>query len=344
MNLRRQALLYAPLALALCVALQHESMSVASRGAITPALGVHRWAIATLITMSANKALSKHAITYTHQAMLLAYQMRERYPDIPLLAVVLKGQVGPDDTQLLQQAGYQVLLKESLIPAYVTSIQALAPVYHDQYMKFWLWQETAYEYIVYIDSDTFFRNPSAIHFELSFPHVSEQQVVACPTPWSHASNSGQAITWNGGFFIMKPSRRVFELLAWSTTMPTHFVREYGQDKQWFDVSEMGAFMRELPTFSTPIPLQEDYCSETLWCCVDIQCQPQFNITPTLGNMIHGLKPEGLRAAGAPPSSIFDNQRLNVFATWGYDPACLLTAFYEPLLKLYTLHGLGRDIK
>jgi hypothetical protein len=44
------------------------------------------------------------------------------------------------------------------------------------------------------------------------------------------------------------------------------------------------------------------------------------MTLVMGNMIHVFKPYGLRQAGALPSSIFDNQRVNVFASWGYDPA------------------------
>ena len=300
-----------------------------------------RWAIATLITLSARKGLGEHAITYTHQAMLLAYQMRERYPDsIPLLAVVLEEQVGQEDIKLLESAGYEILLRPSLNPAYVTSKQVLAHVYYDQYMKFWLWRETRYDYIVYIDSDTFFRDPSTIDFPASFPRVSEQHVVACPTPWSHANSEGEPVTWNGGFFIMKPSLAMFERLADSKVMPAHFVTEYGQDKQWFDVSEMGAFMLHLPVFTMPGPKHEDYCSEIQWCCVEkAKCETRYNMTLSLGNMIHGLKPDGQRGVGMPASSIFDNQRLNVFASWGYDPACLLADFYEPLARLYVQYDL-----
>ena len=298
-----------------------------------------RWAIATLITMSAMKGLGDHAITYTHQAMLLAYQIHERYPDVPLLAVVLEEQVGKEDIKLLESAGYQILLRASLTPAYVTSKQMLAHVYYDQYMKFWLWYETDYEYIVYIDSDTFFRDAMMIDFPASFSQVSEEQVVACPTPWSHATPEHLPTTWNGGFFIMKPSIVMFERLVSSRVMPEHFLKEYGPDKQWFDVSEMGAFMRQFPAFSMPGPVREDYCSEIQWCCVEAKCQTRYNMTVSMGNMIHGLKPDGQRNAGAPPSSIFDNQRLNAFASWGYDPACLLSGFYEPLAGLYVEHGL-----
>ena len=346
---RGQALACVLVALGLCVFWRHESMPVVgdtSAIVLVEKLEEHpvvargpRWAIATLITMSARKGLGDHAITYTHQAMLLAYQMRERYPAVPLLAVVLEEQVGQEDIKLLERAGYQILLRPSLTPAYVTSRQVLAHVYYDQYMKFWLWQETGYEYIVYIDSDTFFRDPSRIDFPASFSQVSEKHVVACPTPWSHADSLGNAVTWNGGFFIMKPSLAMFERLTGPGLFPGHFLWVYGGDKQWFDVSEMGAFMLHLPLFSMPGPVHEEYCSEIQWCCVEAKCQTRYNMTLSMGNMIHGLKPDGQRNAGAPPSSIFDNQRLNVFASWGYDPACLLSGFYEPLAGLYLEHGL-----
>jgi hypothetical protein len=207
-------------------------------------------------------------------------------------------------------------------------------------MKFWLWRETRYDYIVYIDSDTFFRDPSTIDFPASFPRVSEQHVVACPTPWSQANSEGQPVTWNGGFFIMKPSLVMFERLIGPGLFPGHFLWVYGADKQWFDVSEMGAFMLHLPVFTMPGPKHEDYCSEIQWCCVEkAKCETRYNMTHSLGNMIHGLKPDGQRGVGMPASSIFDNQRLNVFASWGYDPACLLADFYEPLARLYVQYDL-----
>ncbi len=266
--------------------------------------------------------------------------MRERYLDIPLLAVVLEEQVGQEDIKLLESAGYEILLRPSLTPAYVTSKQVLAHVYYDQYMKFWLWKEIGYEYIVYIDSDTFFRDPSTINFPASFPRVLEQHVVACPTPWSHANSKGEPVTWNGGFLIVKPSLVIFERLIGPGLFPGHFLWVYGGDKQWFDVSEMGAFMLHLPVFTMPGPKHEDFCSEIQWCCVEkAKCETRYNMTLSLGNMIHGLKPDGQRVAGMPASSIFDNQRLNVFASWGYDPACLLANFYEPLAQLYVEYGL-----
>ena len=57
---------------------------------------------------------------------------------MPRLAVVKDNEIEPNDQAMLQAAGYQVLLRPSLTPAYVTSRDSLAPVYYDQYMKFWL--------------------------------------------------------------------------------------------------------------------------------------------------------------------------------------------------------------
>jgi hypothetical protein len=299
---------------------------------------IQRWAIATLITMNAKKELRDNTITYTHQAMLLGYQMSSRFPDIPLLAIVLLDQVGSSDIKLLESAGYQILLRPRLHPAYVTSKTMLAPVYYDQYMKFWLWNETSYDYIVYLDSDTFFRDPSTINFPMFFQKVSEKHVVACPTGWSHSNSHSLPLTWNGGFFIMKPSAIIFDYILTSTIQPSHFLSEYGPDKQWFDVSEMGAFMRDFPIFTAPTPMNE-YCSDISLCCTKPMCENAFHMIPAMGNMIHGLKPNGLLRLGAPPSSIFDSQRLDTFASWGYEPTCLLSNFYEPLVQLYIKHSL-----
>ena len=138
--------------------------------------------------------------------------------------------------------------------------------------------------------------------------------------------------------ILQPSVTMFDRLSSSPTPPTHFINQYGPDKQWFDVSEMGAFMRDLPNFTTPHPIQ-DYCSEIQYCCIEIKCHTRFDLPLSKGNMIHGLKPLGKLQPGAQPSSIFDSQRVNTFATWGFDPACLLSDFYEPLTQLYVQHGL-----
>lgn len=309
-----------------------------------------RWAFATLITLSANKQLDEHAITYTHQALLLAKQLASAYPGIPLLAIVPDGRVHTQDIRLLQSAGYRILSRPGSTPAYAADkLSSIPRVYHDQYMKFWLWNETDFDFIVYLDSDTFFRDPTALRFPSFFPQVSEQHVVACPTPWAHHApgDQTQPVTWNGGFFILKPSANRFERLMNSPEQPTHFQREYGQDRAWFDASEMGAFMREFPAFTTPVPRQ-DYCSEIQFCCVESKCETGYHMPKTMGNMIHGLKPDGqlkhdaVAGGTRPPlSSIFDFQRLNVFAGWGYDAECLLTNFYEPLTTLLVQHGLLR---
>ncbi len=71
--------------------------------------GPRRWAIATLIMLSARKGLEEHAIMYTHQVLLLGYQMSWRCPDVPMLPGVLEEQFGLDDFKLLESAGYQIL-------------------------------------------------------------------------------------------------------------------------------------------------------------------------------------------------------------------------------------------
>jgi hypothetical protein len=296
------------------------------------------WAMATLITLSAGKRLQDHAITYTHQAVLLGKQVSERYPNVPRLAVVKEGQVGADDVAMLEAAGYTVLLRPGLTPAYVKSRDPLAHVYYDQYMKFWLWNETGFDRIVYMDSDTYFTNTSLINFEDFLPLASEDRVVACPTPWSLADEQSLPITWNGGFFIMQPSRAKFDGLTGSPTPPSHFMLRYGSERQWFDTSEMGAFMRDFPAFSTPFPLWE-YCAEVQPCCVEARCETRFAMPKKRGAMVHGLKPDGPVQAGRPLSSIFDHQRIDVFKSWGYDPECLREQFYEPLTRLYAQYGL-----
>jgi hypothetical protein len=52
---------------------------------------------------------------------------------------------------------------------------------------------------------------------------------------------------------MQPSRVMFERLVSSRIVPEHFLKEYGPDKKWFDVSKVGAFMRDFPVFTTPSP-------------------------------------------------------------------------------------------
>jgi hypothetical protein len=301
----------------------------------------HKWALATLITLSAGKQSKDHAITYTKQAVLLARQLSERYPQVPLLAVVAQGQISDPDVSLLSSAGYQILKRRPIKPAYVTSTTHIPTVYQDQFMKFWLWNETEYDRIVYIDSDTFFTNSSLVDFQSFFQRVTEDSVVACPTSWSQVDSWHQPISWNGGFFIVRPSASRFHRLIWSQTTPSHFSTHYGADRSWLDATEMGALMRDFPVFVMPTPLWQ-YCADVQLCCVAADrkiCHSQFVMPKRKGIMVHGLKPDGLVQTGQPLTSIFNNQRMNVFKTWGYDPECLLVEFIEPLTKFYTNYGL-----
>jgi hypothetical protein len=298
-----------------------------------------KWAIATLVTMSSGKTREANTITYTDQAVLLAKQLSGRYPAIPLLAVIQRSHLGLDDQKLLEKSGYRLLDRESLVPPCLDSSSSIASVYADQYMKFWLWNETSFDYIVYLDSDTYFTNASLLDFQAFFSMVKEDAVVACPTRWSQvAGPEKKPITWNGGFFIIRPSDEMFKLLMYSEQRPTHFISHYGENFAWFDVSEMGMFMRDLPVFSIPSPLWQ-YCADTQMCCVTDKCETKFDMQKQKGAMVHGMKPDGLIKAGEALTYIFDKQRLNVFQEWGFDPDCMLSNFYNGLMEMYVQSGL-----
>jgi hypothetical protein len=192
--------------------------------------------------------------------------------------------------------------------------------------------ETTFDWIVYIDSDTYFTNASRIDFQQFLPLTSEDRVVACPTPWSLADDKGLPITWNGGFFIMQPSSTKFQTLINSHATPAHFATRYGPDKQWFDVSEMGTFMRDFPRFLLPYPAWE-YCADVQFCCVEPRCETRSTMPKSKEVMVHGLKPYGPLQPGLPLSTIFDRATLDFFSMQGYDARCLKVAFYEPLTQL-----------
>ena len=300
---------------------------------------VLKWAIATLVTLSSGKVKSGNSITYTDQAVLLAKQLSGRYPTVPLLAVVAIGQVDERDSLLLSSVGYQLLWRNSVLPPFTLNKDRIDPVYYDQYMKFWLWNETGFDRIVYLDSDTYFTDTRFIDFHLFFDLVHEDRVVACPTPWSKTTTNDKVpITWNGGFFIMKPSESRFIHLMESSEIPMHFAVNYNSNFGWFDTSEMGAFMRDFPNFTIPTPMWQ-YCADTLACCVSGKCVVEFDMPKKIGWMVHGMKPDGLVVAGQPLTDIFNHQRLDVFQGWGYDPECMLSQFYAPLTQLYVDAGL-----
>ena len=300
-----------------------------------------KWATATLVTLSSGKTRTSNSITYTHQAVLLANQLSKRYPTIPLLAIVAIGQLDETDSSMLLSAGYTLRWKKPVVPVFTFDLErSIAPVYFDQYMKFWLWNETEFDRIVYLDSDTFFTNISLIDFALFFDSVHEDGVVACPTPWSKVTltNKRTPITWNGGFFILKPSETRFIHFMESSEPPRHFATHYDGNFGWFDASEMGAFMRDLPNFTTPAPLWQ-YCADTQICCVIDKCETKFDMPKQKGLMVHGMKPNGLVTTGLPLTEIFNYQRFDVFQSWGYDAECMLLHFYAPLVQLYIQFGL-----
>ncbi len=297
-----------------------------------------KWAIATLVTMSSGKTHMQNSITYTHQAVLLAKQLSGRYPAIPLIALVAIGQLDDIDIALLKSAGYQLVWRSTLFPPFAQQGSYIPSVYADQYMKFWLWNETSFDRIVYIDSDTFFTNVSLIDFPSLFTEVHEGGVVACPTPWSKVTDNKAPITWNGGFFILEPSESKFLQLVESNEPPKHFITHYDTNFKWFDMSEMGAFMRDFPNFTVPNPIWQ-YCADTQICCCKDKCETKFDMPKLRGAMVHGMKPDGLVGSNEQAVNIFNHQRLDVFQDWGYDPECMLSQFYAPLIKYYVEYNL-----
>ena len=292
-----------------------------------------QWAMATLVTHSAGKTSGDHTLTYTHpsQSMLLAYQFRELYPLIQMLALLAEDQISEVDARMLENAGYVLNWRSKIVPA---GVKPLEGVYSDQYMKFWLWNLTIFEFVVYIDSDTYFNDPSRLDFEASFSDVSVDSVVACPTVWSKMNEF--PVTWNGGFFILRPSETHFKRFLESEVPTTHFRDTYPQNYAWFDQSEMGFFMRDFPVFTMPRPLSV-YCLEIMVCCVEQKCRSQFAENPVVGAMVHGLKPFGKMGTDG-FGRLYDHQ-IQRFSSWGYNSTCLIEFFYKPLTALFQKHGL-----
>lgn len=314
-----------------------DSTSIQHQMVLTDQQPILKWAIATLVTMSSGKTRNENSITYTHQAVLLAKQISFQYPKIPLIALLAIGQVDDVDTHLLKSAGYQLIWRDTFTPKFANQGSYIPSVYSDQYMKFWLWNETYFDMIVYLDCDTFFTNVSLVDFPSLFTAVYEDSVVACPTPWSRVNHDKVPITWNGGFFILKPSESKFLSLVESNELPTHFTTHYDANFKWFDSSEMGAFMRDFPNFTVPVPNWQ-YCADTQICCCEDKCETKFDMLKLRGAMVHGMKPNGLVSSGRQTVDIFNNQ-MTVFKGWGYDPECMLSQFYTPLVEYYVKFSL-----
>ena len=309
---------------------KYQKSSIKADPPAVPRELMKQWAMATLVTYSAGKTSGDHTLTYTHQSMLLAYQFRERYPLIPMLALLVEGQISEDDARMLESAGYFLNWRSKIMP---TGVKPLEGVYADQYMKFWLWNLTTFEFVVYIDSDTYFNDPSSLDFEASFSDVSIDSVVACPTVWSKMRKF--PVTWNGGFFILRPSETHFKRFLESKAPTTHF-RDTYPHYAWLDQSEMGFFMRDFPVFTMPKPLSV-YCFEIMVCCIEQKCRSEFAENPVVGAMVHGLKPFGKMGTGG-IGRLYDHQ-IQIFSSWGYNSTCLIEFFYKPLTALFQKHGL-----
>ena len=297
---------------------------------------VERVAFATLVTNSAGKTSASHSFTYLDQSLMLSKQLQSLYPDIERLAVVAEGQVSQGDASKLQAAGYRVIWRPPIFP--MGEQAGLDAVYRDQSMKFWLWDETNYTRIVYIDSDTFFLG--YVDFD---EEINRREFVACPTQWSAATASGRPLTLNGGFFILTPSNDQFKRLM-SGTQPTHFSSHYA-DLAWLDKTEMGILMREFPDFAWPRNITA-FCGEQRFCCKSqtAHCAPKpFIPTPaTKSVMVHGLKPSGVLKPGEPLSKLLQGQPP---ASRGYDHQCVMKEFIEPLSDLMAQDELySNDIK
>lgn len=264
------------------------------------------WAFATIVVGSERPG-------YVLMACQLGMQLSEYYQHIPRYAVVGENQINSVQISFLEKAGFQILLRKLIYPAYGGTVQN---IYKDQFMKFWLWNETSFSRIVYLDADTYLNN--AVDFE---PMLISQSLVACPVSWSKIVDS-KPITFNGGFFVLTPSREVFEKLLLSTMVPEHFKNHYDSGVSWFDFTEMGTFMRDFEQFETPYNLS-DVCADYYICCEGtLHCQTSLyaRIIPSL---VHGLKPAAFETNVG--IEHFDQVK-GIFSTWGYNPSCMLEHF------------------
>ena len=294
-----------------------------------------RQAFATLITNSARKNARDNTLGYLEQAIALGGQLRSMYKNMELLALVVNGQLERSDASRLEAAGYAVLWRDAIHPFG----EPTDGVYHDQHMKLWLWNETDYARIAYIDSDTFFLGRVNFAEELERPDA----MIACPTPWSLSTPLGRPLSLNGGFFILTPSADMFaRLISGASGTPTHFSKHYPHFG-WLDETEMGVLMREFPDFAYPRNISA-FCGEERFCCEPgalslPYCSPRPYIpTPvTKSVMVHGFKPSGIAREGEPLSALFEPQsRLRVP---GYDNECLLREFIRPLSELMAEHAI-----
>ena len=295
------------------------------------------WAFITLITKA-------HALDgtfgYFHQALALGLQLQSLYPAVPRIALLCSGQVQETHARLLQQhAGFIITWRPAIPPPPYYDGPG---VYADQFMKFYAWDMTQYDRLVFFDSDTFLLR------RIDFQRLVDQQLdpehipTACPTSSSRIDPETQApTTWNGAFFIIRPSRAVFDrLMAFpAKPRPSHFATLYPH-VGFLDATEMGVFLRDLPGFQTPENVS-DICSDFLACCVQPSCVPAF---APLGKttdvaMVHFLKP-----VGPIPDTVDGYTRLFVpqaehpYADWGFNATCIVEEFGARIAQHYFRHA------
>jgi hypothetical protein len=209
-------------------------------------------------------------------------------------------------------------------------------VYKDQFMKFWIWKETGFDRVVYIDADTYFTGDLDFHELLN--EMSLGQFLACPTPWSRVDpETSRPITLNGGFFVVTPSETTFQRLMSGAGPTNHFSSLYPQFGDFFDHSEMGILMRDFPDFVAPANLSQ-YCADIQRCCVTDACKGSIQWVHGDGpRMVHGLKPSRDKVQNGDIASVFHPQVIHPFVDWGYSEECLMREFVGPrsvLIKAY----------
>ena len=292
-----------------------------------------RWAFATLLTASGHSLDTESGVlTYVDLAVSLGKQMRALYPSVPRLAIIARGQVSQHIAERLEtSAGYTVIWRDPIIPRGV-QLDRLPPVYKDQFMKFWVWMETNFDRVVYVDADTFFTGDLDFYGLLN--ETSSGQFLACPTPWSKVEpETYRPTTLNGGFFVVTPSEATFQNLMSGTGPITHFALTYTDNKDWFDHSEMGVLMREYPNFVSPSNLSQ-YCSDIQRCCVTEFCKWSIRWTHTNGpRMVHGFKPSRDKVQNGDIVAVFRPQVIHPFVDWGYSEECMMREFVEPQSSL-----------
>ena len=337
----RTSLVCLIISMAICLNFIGAFGSKKRRMPLAPARPPPAWAFATLFTKSSVHD-NNDSMSYLHQALVLGMQLQEAYPDTPRVVVLVEGQVSLSDAHELENiGGYRLLWRPLLRPPYPL-VWPLAPVYNDQFMKFWLWNMTdEYSHFVYLDSDTYFiPTLKVVDFD-ALVRLAVVDVVACPTTWSSLDADNRPISWNGGFFIARTSTAMFGRLAHGTAHPSHFAT-HSPRLAWLDSTEMGVFMRELPRYIIP-PNANEMCVDFASCCVDaskcIMPYVMAKYPPANVKMVHFLKPYATSSHNNDKNNrveaikgLFSHQARTVYEPQGYNSTCILEDYVAPLAE------------